>query len=153
MKKTILAMFAAALLFTACGNKGTDVKLDNMDDTLSWVMGENIGNTLAKGTFFELDEELLLQAVRTTLAGGKQPIADSVYEEGVNFIMSMTYLKQSQEEEKSRANADSVQDAYFKNLEATNPNVKKHKSGFYYEVIKQGKGPNAKYAQRILLTF
>ena len=57
MKKTILAMFAAALLFTACGNKGTDVKLDNMDDTLSWVMGENIGNTLAKGTFFELEPD------------------------------------------------------------------------------------------------
>ena len=48
---------------------------------------------------------------------------------------------------------DEKQEAYFSELQKSNSKVKRHPSGFYYEVMKEGKGPKAKLAQRIKFDY
>ena len=36
---------------------------------------------------------------------------------------------------------------------ANNPNIKKHETGFYYEVLKEGKGRKAKYGDNVSFDY
>lgn len=154
MKKNIFLLVAAAFLAVGCnGNKGDAPQLNTMDDTLSWIMGENIAEMLPKESFFKLNEELLVEAIRYTLEGREQPIDDTTYNGGMQYIMVQSYAFQKKQAEKKRHMADSIQSEYFKKLVATNKNVKKHPAGFYYEVLREGNGPRATYAQRIRFDY
>lgn len=154
MKKATLIILAAALAMTGCGNKhNATPRLENMDDTLSWVMGMSIGQTLEKSLFFELDEELMEEAIHRTLEGGEQPLDDTAFRDGMQFIVTMSYQKQQQMLKQQRKSADSLQTAYFNRLLAENPNVHQHPSGFCYEVLREGKGPNAQYGKRIRIDY
>ena len=155
MKKIMLISAVATLLLaSACTkNKNTTPQLENMDDTLSWILGMNIGESLEKTAVFNLNEELMIEAIRNTLRGAEQPIDDTIYDGGMQYIMMMSYQKQKKEIAKQRHQGDSIQNEFFTKLVAENKNVKRHPSGFYYEVMREGKGPNAKYGQRIRFDY
>ncbi len=162
MKRTILLGLAVVvLLATGCtntnngntGNSKAEPKLENGIDTLSWIMGENFGLSIAEGLPFTLNEEVLLQAIQHTIHGKPQPISDTVYEEGIALIMQATIAMRQKQMGDIKAQTDSAQEAYFAKLEKENPNVKKHPSGFYYEVLQEGHGTKAKLAQRIRFDY
>lgn len=153
MKRIILPIAAvAALCLAACNGEGT-TKLDSRTDTLSWVMGENVGRTLIENPVVEIDHEVFLQAVRHTLDGKKQPLSEEAYGDVLQFIMDMAQAQQVQQNEEMRTNTTGSQEEYFKQLEASNPNVKKHESGFYYEVLKEGSGRRAKYGDNVSFDY
>ena len=143
------------MMATGCKNTSTpkEPKLEDVRDTLSWVMGENIGLSIADGLPFELNREVFMQAIEHTIDGKPQPIDDSIYDEAIHIIMQATIALKQQKMGDIRTQTDSAQQAYFARLEKENPNVKKHKAGFYYEVLKPGNGPNAKLAQRIRFDY
>lgn len=157
MKKVLIAFIVvAAMLATGCkktGSNGSEPVLENGADTLSWVMGENIGRSVVDGLPFPLDKEVFVQAILHTIDGKPQPINDTVYEEIIGVIMQSTIMMKQKQADDIKSQADSQQETYFAQLEANNPNVKKHPSGFYYEVLTPGSGPNAKYAQRIRFDY
>lgn len=155
MKKTLLVFTAATLLLaTACTKqKNSASQLENMDDTLSWILGMNIGESLEKTTTFNLNEELMMEAILNTLHGKEQPIDDTIYNGGMQYIMMMSYQKQQSEMAKQRREADSIQNAFFTKLVAENKNVKRHKAGFYYEILREGNGPQATIGQRIRFDY
>lgn len=155
-KKALLILGMAAMLATACKNpadSGKAPELQNGIDTLSWVMGENIGLSIADGMPFPLNKEIFLQAIDYTIDGKQQPISDTLYDQLIGFIMQSTIAMKQKQAGDMRAKTDSLQQLYFAKLEKENPNVKKHPSGFYYEVMRQGHGPNAKMAQRIRFDY
>lgn len=155
MKKILLTIAAATLLLaTGCHDKKNAApQLDNMDDSLSWIMGMNIGESLNKSVFFNLDEDLMMEAIRYKLHNMEQPIDDTTYEGGMQYIMVTAYRIEQQRINQQRQSADSLQNAYFTKLVAENKNVKRHKAGFYYEVLREGKGPKAVYGQRIRFDY
>ena len=138
MKKTLLTIAIATLLLaSACTKpKNPTAKLENMDDTLSWILGMNIGESLENTAVFNLNEDLMMEAIHNTLQGKEQPIDDTIYDGGMQYIMMMSYQKQQKEIGKQRREADSIQNAFFSKLVAENKNVKRHKAGFYYEVMR-----------------
>ncbi len=149
---SFLIAAAAALLLSAC-NSNTTPTLDSQTDTISWAMGENVGNSILTGDAFEIDHQVFLAAVKHTLEGKPQPLADSVYDQVMQYIYSTVQLQQRKKAKAMESSVDSLQQLYFANLERTNPNVKRHPSGFYYEVLREGRGPNATYAQRIRFDY
>ena len=152
-----LALLTAALLATVCrrSNDGadTEVVLKNGADTLSWVMGENIGLSMVDALPFPLNKEVFLRAVEHTMEGKPQPISDTLYYNAIDLIMQQTIAMRQKDADDTRTRVNAEQDAYFARLVQENPNVKKHPSGFYYEVLKAGSGPTAKMSQRIKFDY
>ena len=142
---------AAVLLLVSCNN--STPRLEDRTDTLSWALGRNTALSLMSGQAVEIDNDVFLQAVRHTLDGREQPLSDTAYAEAMEYIINMTRMEQMKQTSENRAAVDAAQKNYFANLVQTNPNVKQHPSGFYYEVVKAGHGPNAKYAQRIRFDY
>ncbi|MBR4229704.1 MAG: FKBP-type peptidyl-prolyl cis-trans isomerase [Bacteroidales bacterium] len=154
MKKNTLILIAAALLAAGCAEKKSgEPQLKTIEDTLSWIMGESFAQTLPQESFFNLNKELMFEAIRYTLEGREQPIDDTTFNGGMQYIMMQNYAYQKKQTERKRHLADSTQTVFFRNLVATNKNVKQHPAGFYYEVLREGKGPRAKYAQRIRFDY
>lgn len=147
MKKTliIIAASVAAASLASCGGKANTPHLESQNDTLSWVLGENTAKSLQTGDLVDINQEIFIEAIRTTLEGRQQPINDTQYNEALSYLMQMAQMKQLQQAK----NTASAEEDYFRQLTASNPNVKKHEMGFYYEQLTPGKGPNAKYAQRV----
>lgn len=145
-------MGIAALFISSCG-RNAEPTLNDRTDTFSWVLGENVALSLIKGHVVDIDNEVFLQAVRHTLQGEKQPISDSTYNMVLQYIMMQAQLKQMQSGEAAKASTDEAQEKYFAELVTTNKNVKKHSSGFYYEVLKEGRGPRPKVGSSVKFDY
>lgn len=148
-----LTAAAVTLFLTACSDTDKAPRLDNRTDTLSWAMGENVGRTLIEGQVVDLDYDIFIKAVRHTIDGKKQPLSDEEYTQAIQYIMSVAQLKQMQETKQNRQGATDAQEEYFRQLVANNPNIKKHETGFYYEVLKEGKGRKAKYGDNVSFDY
>ena len=153
MKQRLLIGALALLLLAACGEKNKAPRLENMNDTLSWVMGENLGLALDQMESFQLDYDLVMQAMKHTLDGKEQPLSDSAFHDMMNYIIFMQQQEALRKAEGNKTMVDRQQEAYFANLEKENPNVKKHPAGFYYEVLKQGKGRTAEVGLRVSFDY
>lgn len=151
MKRTLIAAAAAALLLAACSEKVP--QLTSRTDTLSWAMGENVGQSLLQGQVIELDYDLFLQAVRHTLDGKEQPLSDSAYNDAMMYIMTQAQLQQMREFSNREEKVNAAQEEYFKQLLSTHPDVHKHPSGFYYEVLKAGSGRQAKFGDNVSFDY
>ena len=155
MKKILLIAFSA-LALASCGSKNTVTvpatppELHTQIDTLSWAYGQNIASVLQTGFFNELDADLIIQSALYTLKGGtQQPLTPEMTRQIIDYIMLMYNSSAEQADADTRQKVDQAQEEYFQRLTSENPNVKRHPKGFYYEVLKAGKGPNAYYGQRI----
>lgn len=158
--KKLFSTLAAALLLASCGNLGAERRLSHapelktQTDTLSWAYGQNIASVLRDGYFSNLDADLIMQSARYTLDGGTdQPLTPEEIKNALDFIMMNYAVTQREDAAARQKSVDAQQEEYFQRLEKENPNVKRHPKGFYYEVIKQGKGPNVHYAQRIKFDY
>lgn len=152
MKRITIPLMAAALMLSACNNKTP--KLNDLNDTLSWALGENFALTLKQSQVTDINEDLVIQALRHTLADNPKLIDDTTYFLAIQYIINQQ--QQANRQHQQTADPKKVatdQEAYLANLEANNPKVKKHPAGFYYEVLREGKGPKANYAQRIRFDY
>ena len=148
MVKRITLLAAAGLLFAACGHRdalrGDAPELTSRVDTLSWAYGQNIASVL-KSPFIEtLDPELVLRAALYSLdSNATQPLSDSATMEALQYVYFMQNSLLMKDNKQQQASVDEQQEQYFARLVNENPNVRKDKMGFYYEVLKQGSGKRA----------
>lgn len=146
----------AALMLVSCNNSKTTEapQLSSRNDTLSWAMGENIGMTLKEfGNVLELDNELVQKAIRHTLNGGAQPLDEAALREAMSVILYEQQAEMMQRDNQNEAQINRQQEAYFAQLVSEHPRVKKHESGFYYEVVKAGKGRTARFGDRVKFDY
>lgn len=154
MKQLIVTGVAALLLLTACGAKNGAPQLRSQQDTLSWALGENIALSMKEtGRALNLDDELVMQAIRHTLAGKPQPLDNNQLALATDRILFEQQTEIMRQENQSEAQINEQQDQYFAQLEKDHPNVKKHPSGFYYEQVKAGKGRNVREGDRVSFDY
>ena len=133
-------------------------EIRTIKDSLSWGYGQYLALAL-QGEYFDtaFNKELLIEAFVYTLKGGRQNLLTDDMARTVAQFANMRYSSIMQHKsEQIASNVDSLQGVYFANLQKSNPNVKRCPMGdyaFYYEVLKPGKGPKAKYAQRIKFDY
>ncbi len=159
MKKITLTFLTSIMLLTISCQDGTNgnstnssINLHNQNDTLSWVVGES----LAKGIMssgLEFDQDLVLKAIKHTLADKAQPLDEDTYNAALNYLNTMIMTNQRQQIETQMTDAKAKEDAYFEKLLSENKSVKKAKEGFYYEVIRDGKGSKAKEREVVKFDF
>ncbi len=144
MQKTITILATAALVMLLASCKNSDnVKLATSVDSVSWALGENTALGL-KQMGITYDEDMVLRAFKHTMKGKEQPMDDATYQRILaNIALSMqeNYMAKMKEQ---NANAAAQEAAAFKELTDKDPDIKKADAGYYYKVLKAGKGPNVK---------
>ena len=151
-KTIITTLFALTILLASCSTNPEKTVLHDQQDTLSWVMGMSLAQTAQSG-FYQFDEDVIKKAFENTIAGGKQPIDDETYQSAREYITFLVEKHQHEQDQISSLHADSLQQEYFARLLAQKPNLKRASKGYYYEVLREGKGPRAQIGMRIKLDF
>lgn len=149
MKKYIIvvAIVATLLCCGACSQKESkNIHLDDEIDTFSWALGESVGRGIVNSGI-NLNEEVVVQALKHTLHNNEQPIDENTYHEAMNFLNTMAAHQQQRTNAAVLEKAQQQEQQLFDKLMKDNPKVKKAEQGFYYEVVRPGKGPKAKFAQ------
>lgn len=154
MKKIIIILATAVVLTTlsSCGTKAEKVVLKDTQDSLSWAMGMSLGRTAQSG-FYEFDESIMRRAFESTLRGEKQPLSEAAYQEACQAIAFMVSNNAKAQKEARDTEADKLQEEAFQKILAEKPDLKKSDKGYYYEVLRAGKGPNAQEGQIIRFDF
>ncbi|MCD7970623.1 MAG: FKBP-type peptidyl-prolyl cis-trans isomerase [Alistipes sp.] len=125
MKKTIFIVMAAAVLpflFNGCGGGSTP---RSEIDSVSYAVGINLGTQMKDDTILNID--LVLSGIHAAFNGKNNWTA----EEAVAFLREYYNIRLPQR-------AREAGEAYLKDVEATNPNVRKTDSGLLYEIIEPG---------------
>ena len=151
-KTTIVTMAAAMLLLTACHKPKTPT-LEDATDTFSWILGRNTVEGINAGPFKDIDHDIFMRAVEATFNGEAQPIDDSTYNLALKELTKILQMQMQRQASDRKTTVDQQQEEYFAQLVAENHNVKKHPSGFYYEVLKEGKGKKAFYATHVYFDY
>jgi FKBP-type peptidyl-prolyl cis-trans isomerase len=138
MKKMIMLTGVVLFGFTALAQKkAKKVVLKNKIDSVSYLMGVNIGNSLGK-EMSEANFELIIQGFRDAVSKGRLVCQDST-----DMVLSMYFqekamLKQAEEDEKSEVYK--VAGEKFLADNGKKPGVVTTASGLQYQVIKEGDG-------------
>lgn len=154
MKKIVftLAAVIALLAISSCGNNVEKKVLANQQDSLSWAMGMSLARTAQTG-FYDFDENLIREAFESTLRGQKQPLSEEAYSAACQYISFLANQSIHQQKQDQVNQASQEEQKYFEKLVKENPNIKKSDDGYYYEVLREGHGANAKAGQRIKFDF
>jgi FKBP-type peptidyl-prolyl cis-trans isomerase len=138
MKKMIVLTGAVLFAFTALAQKkAKKVVLKNEIDSVSYLMGVNIGNSLGK-EMSEANFELIIQGFRDAVAKGRLVCQDST-----DMVLSMYFqekamMKQAEEDKKSEVYK--VAGEKFLADNGKKQGVVTTASGLQYQVIKEGDG-------------
>lgn len=154
MKKTVLLLTSCVVLFLAScgGHSGETPLLKNEQDTLSWAMGRSLAET-AQGDFFDFNTDIVRQAFENTLNNKGQALDDTTYQVACQYIAFLAQKYQRDAMMKSTSDIQQKEAEYFAQLEKENANVRKAPEGYYYEMVRAGKGPNAQKGKRIKFDF
>ncbi|MCQ2299555.1 MAG: FKBP-type peptidyl-prolyl cis-trans isomerase [Bacteroidales bacterium] len=139
LSKILLTSLAVAALFNLTSCNKSNVKLDNAQDTVSWVMGESLALSVQSAPL-KINKEVLIKAFEATMNGKDQPIDNQTYATVMQALNEqMMQFQQLYSDQVSQQEEQMMQQKM-----AENPNIKKAEEGFYYEIIKVGKGATTK---------
>lgn len=166
MKKRLLLLTAVAISVCMCScgknNKTSmaqdaeDVALHSVVDTLSWVLGEQLGKQFAmveQMNELKLDPQIVEQAFCTAYEGKPSPLDEQVSNQVYQMFTATSMQRQRMNEQNRAASMAQKEAECFKKLEAENPNAKKDASGIYYEVVRQGQGRKARIGDRVRFDY
>lgn len=153
MKQISLVLLSLLALMVSCKSESDKVQLNTRQDTLSWAMGEDIALALKQVAGVELNYDLVQKAVSYTLANKKQLLSDSEYVKAMDTIILAQQIEAMRQTSNREEEATRLQQQYFEQLTKEHPNVKKHPSGFYYEIVKEGRGRHPKYGERVSFDY
>ncbi len=127
-------------------------ELQSTIDSLSWAMGFSIAQSIA-GTGIEPNREILFEAICATLDSRQQALTEDQTYHLLNNIERIASTANSAKLENELKEVREREEAYFKELTKNNPNVIKCDKGFYYEVLKEGKGEKASIGQVVTFDY
>lgn len=153
MKRTILIAISLITIasFASCNKGKAPMKLETKSDTISWVMGESLARSL-NNVDMDVDRELVRKAFESTLDGNEQPIDDETYKMVFDYINYMVVQSARNKQQQQMESGKKAEADFFAQLEKKT-GVKKSDKGFYYEVVKSGSGPKAKFSQRVKFNY
>ena len=157
MKKITFIAAAFLLIAASCKNNGkVKVELKSYNDSLSYAIGQDIGNSFERSELDSLNIDYVAQGIKDHFAKDT-----SIYtqKEVTDFIRKFSMKKRQEAEEKRKAE---LKEKYKDNLEAGQKflaeNAKKEgvittKSGLQYKVIKEGNGKTPKADDRVRVNY
>lgn len=144
---------SATLLFsaTSCNSQesNSNVELKTASDTTSWVLGENFARGL-KESNVELNKQVILKAVEATLDGKESIVDNLTYQKYLDNFSAALFLAQQEKAKEFYAK----QQQQLQEIAKGDPQIKlDERSGIYYKVVKEGKGPKAPENMRVRFNY
>ncbi len=141
MRKILVLGMAASLMVSCASQKSkADVKLEDFESKVSYMVGQDIGNTL-KSMGSDFDLEILARAIEDVMNDRPSRLSDEELKEvGAQFQQQLQQKQMAMQEEMSEKNKEAG-DAFLEENK-TNPDVVVTESGLQYKVITQGEGPS-----------
>ena len=138
-KSIYLVIALAVFSFTACNNGGSksnfsgDVSLNNELDTVSYGLGVDIGNSLKRGNFGDIDVQLLATGIAQVLNDDSLALTPEIAQAKIRaFLQKEQILKlKKNKEEGEKFLAENKKKDGIVTLE----------SGIQYKVLTKGDGP------------
>ena len=138
LRNTLAAAVAVGIAGTALPAAAVD-KLTTEKDKVSYMVGMDLSRNLEpiKG---EIDVEIMVQAIRDSLAGKGKLLTDQEAEQVRQaFVQKITAQQQAKQQE--AAGKNKAEGEKFLAENKAKPGVKTTASGLQYQVITEGKGP------------
>ena len=135
MKKGLIILGAGILLSsTAMAQTPTQKKITNKVDSVSYLVGMNIGASILKD-FSEANVEVLLTAIQDIILGKPPKINDQS-----NTITNTYFQSKAQATAEKQNGKQKAEGEKFMAENKKKPNIKVTASGLQYEVITEGTG-------------
>jgi FKBP-type peptidyl-prolyl cis-trans isomerase FklB len=135
MKKGLIILGAGLLLSsTAMAQTPTQKKITNKVDSVSYLVGMNIGASILKD-FSEANVEVLLTAIQDIILGKPPKINDQS-----NTITNTYFQSKAQATAEKQNGKQKAEGEKFMAENKKKPNIKVTVSGLQYEVITEGTG-------------
>jgi FKBP-type peptidyl-prolyl cis-trans isomerase len=138
LRNTLAAAVAVGIAGTALPAAAVD-KLTTEKEKVSYMVGMDMSRNLEpiKG---EIDVEIMVQAIRDSLAGKGKLLTDQEAEQVRQaFVQKITAQQQAKQQE--AAGKNKAEGEKFLAENKAKPGVKTTASGLQYQVITEGKGP------------
>ncbi|MGB5988285.1 MAG: FKBP-type peptidyl-prolyl cis-trans isomerase [Marinifilaceae bacterium] len=158
IKKTILPFAAAAMLLASCNNdaKIGNITLNTQSDSVSYVIGNQIGSSFKQSGLVELNHVVLDKAIKQALQGNDSQIDKAQ----VNPLMK-AYFEKAQKVAKEKAEAENKLDSKKNKAEGEKflaenklkEGIQTTESGLQYKVIKEGTGEKPLATDRVKVTY
>jgi len=147
IKKSILPLAAAAMLFASCDNKAKvgNITLSNQTDSVSYCIGNSIGESLKRDGLVDLNEDVMIDAMRQAIQGGEAQITRQ--QAGPIIRKYVENIKKSAGE-KAKKEGEA-----FLTKNKTKAGVVTTESGLQYEVIKEGNGAKPLATDKVKVAY
>ena len=134
IKKVLLPLAAAAMIFTSCDNnaKVGKVALSSERDSVSYCIGNSIGQSLSRDGLTELNDAVLMKAMKQAIQGGESQIDRA--KAGMLIRGYVENIKKAAGEKAKKAGEE------FLAKNKSKKGVTTTESGLQYEVVKEGTG-------------
>ena len=152
MKTIILTLGFVAFSLVAFSQKSKSKKvvLKNEIDSVSYLMGVNIGNSLGK-EMSEANFDLIVQGFRDAIAKGRLVCQDSTDAVLSMYFQQKAMKKQAEEDKKNEVYK--VAGEKFMADNAKKAGVKTTASGLQYQIIKEGEGEHPKEDSKVKVHY
>lgn len=148
IKKVILPFAAAAMIMTSCNNKDAKVgtiALSNDRDSVSYTIGNSIGQSLSRDGLTDLNEDVMIQAMRQAIQGTESQIDRAV---AGNLIRAYVEKIQKVAGEENKK----ISEKFLAENKAK-AGVKTTESGLQYEVITEGTGAKPLATDKVKVAY
>jgi FKBP-type peptidyl-prolyl cis-trans isomerase len=150
---TIVLSITILVLLTACSTNsdGGNITLKNNQDSVSYVIGSQMGQSLESVTD-DVDTELIINAMRAKLAGKESLIEDAAAQTLMRDFSNK--LREKQQAERDAAGEKNLAEgAAFLEENKSKDGVVTIESGLQYIVITEGDGPKPTATDRVKVHY
>lgn len=147
IKKVILPFAAAAMIMTSCNNnaKVGSVALNNDKDSVSYAIGNSIGQSLLRDGLTNLNNDVLLGAMQEAING-----AESKIDKNETGKLIRAFIEK---ERKIAGEANKKEGEKFLIENKTKEGIITTESGLQYEVITEGTGVKPLATDKVKVTY
>ena len=152
MKSITLTLGIVAFSFAAVAqkSKAKKIELKNKIDSVSYLMGVNIGNSLGK-EMSEANFELIIQGFRDAIAKGRLVCQDSTDAMLSMYFQEKAMKKQAEEDKKSEVYKGAGEKFMAEN--GKKKGITTTASGLQYEILKEGEGAHPKADSKVKVHY
>lgn len=154
MKKHAITFLALTILFTVnvLAQKNKSVKLVTSADTISYLIGSDIGHNLMSGGI-EFNPELLSKGIADAATNADTLVIGKQKKDEILAKWQQERAKKQQEEKSKISEVAKKAGAQFLALNKNAQGVKETPSGLQYKVIKEGSGVHPKATDKVKVHY
>ncbi|MBN1186369.1 MAG: FKBP-type peptidyl-prolyl cis-trans isomerase [Bacteroidales bacterium] len=152
MKLRIIAscIIIVALMLSSCNMMKKDVSLNTETDTISYLLGNNIGTNIAQeGLDTVLDLELIARGIQDAVDSADLPI-DQMQ---AQMIIQTYFMKRQQQQIERMYGHNKTEANEFLSQNRNRPEVTELPNGLQYEILVEGKGPKPAQGDKVTTNY